>query len=268
MKICIIGYSGFLGSYILKKLSKKFFIIKINLREMPEFDDKNFKNFLNKFNKSNIIINCAAVLKPRSKRDFFINQDFPKTLSLHMKKRKKKFLFIHMSTINVLIKDRKDPYTISKRIAEKKLLNTNTTILRLPLLIKEKNGFIQKGGNLSILFNYLNLNFLPFYPMIFPGHTFKPVTLDNIIKLINKIIFKKNKIKKLYNISGKNKKTLWDLFKEIAKYENKKIVKLNLNKFIQFLPNFFKESLKKSPNFLQQLLTIDNSKYTEKKTIL
>ena len=49
---------------------------------MPEFDDKNFKNFLNKFNKSNIIINCAAVLKPRSKRDFFINQDFPKTLNL------------------------------------------------------------------------------------------------------------------------------------------------------------------------------------------
>ena len=43
---------------------------------------------------------------------------------------------------------------------------------------------------------------------------------------------------------------------------------LNLSKFIQFLPNFFKESLKKSPNFLQQLLTIDNSKYTEKKTIL
>ena len=268
MKICIIGYSGFLGSYILKKLSKKFFIIKINLREMPEFDDKNFKNFLNKFNKSNIIINCAAALKPRSKRDFFINQDFPKTLSLHMKKRKKKFLFIHMSTINVLIKDRKDSYTISKRIAEKKLLNTNATILRLPLLIKKKNGFIQKGGNLSMLFNYLNLNFLPFYPMIFPGHTFKPVTLDNIIKLINKIILKKNKIKKLYNISGKNKKTLWDLFKEIAKYENKKIIKLNLSKFIQFLPSFFKESLKKSPNFLQQLLTIDNSKYTEKKTIL
>ena len=26
MKICITGYSGFLGSYILKKLSKKFFI--------------------------------------------------------------------------------------------------------------------------------------------------------------------------------------------------------------------------------------------------
>ena len=38
--------------------------------------------------------------------------------------------------------------------------------------------------------------------------------------------------------------------------------------YILFLPSFFKESLKKSPNFLQQLLTIDNSKYTEKKTIL
>ena len=95
---------------------------------------------------------------------------------------------------------------------------------------------------------------------------------DNKENISNKLLktqfIEKSKIKKLYNVSGKNKKTLWDLFKEIAKYENKKIIKLNLSKFIQFLPSFFKESLKKSPNFLQQFLTIDNSKYTEKKTIL
>ena len=60
----------------------------------------------------------------------------------------------------------------------------------------------------------------------------------------------------------------WSIASYGEPYENKKIIKLNLSKFIQFLPSFFKESLKKSPNFLQQLLIIDNSKYTEKKTIL
>ena len=268
MKICITGYSGFLGSYILKKLSKKFSITKINLRKMPDLEEKGFENFLDKFNKSNIIINCAANMRPKNKRDFFINQDFPKILDKHMKKKKKNFLIIHMSTTNVLIKDIKDPYTISKRIAEKKLANSKTTILRLPLLVDEKNGYLQNGGNLRFLFNYLNLNILPVYPMIYPGTKYEPLTLDRLLKFINKIILKKNKIKKIYNISGRRKKSLWDLFEEIAKYKNKKVLKINLNKLNKLLPNFLKESLRKNPGFLKHILTFDKSKFSEKKTIL
>ena len=71
--------------------------------------------------------------------------------------------------------------------------------------------------------------------------------------------------------SGKliyNKQSEYTSFRCLSKNSIQNIKRSKLSRFIKFLPSFFKESLKKSPNFLQQLLTIDNSKYTEKKTIL
>ena len=81
-----------------------------------------------------------------------------------------------------------------------------------------------------------------------------------IPKIVNCI---KNKIKK-YEIIIVDDDSDDDISKIIFKLKKK----YKFIKFIQFLPSFFKESLKKSPNFLQQFLTIDNSKYTGKKTIL
>ena len=47
MKICITGYSGFLGKHLSNYLAKKFNIIKVNLRKLPQKDTKDFNlNFL------------------------------------------------------------------------------------------------------------------------------------------------------------------------------------------------------------------------------
>jgi len=268
MKIYIIGCSGFLGKYISNKLSKKYIIKEINLREIHNFNKGNYELFLNKFNEANLIINCAASLKPKSKKDFFINQDFPKILDDYIKKINNKCTIIHISTINVLINDRKDPYSISKRIAEKKLINTNTIILRLPLLLDRKDGYIENSGSLSFFYKYLNLKFLPIYPMIFPGHTVELLEVNKIANFIDTVLINSNNSKKIYNLSNGNKVKLWDLFEEIANKNNKKIYKINFSKFTNIMPNFFIEFLKKKSNFLQQLVDIDNTKHLEEKTIL
>ena len=215
MKICITGYSGFLGSYLSKHLAKKFTIKKVNLRKMPDPEDSDLNKFLEKITNSNIIINCAARLNPRTARDFFINQDFPHILQTHIKKKRKKIVLIHISSINVLIRDRKDSYTISKKIAEKKIKDTNAIILRLPLLYNEINGIIQEAGQLQTICDYLNQKFLPIYPMMYPGNLYQPVQVKKILIFIENKIFKKRKLNKIYNIVGKDKKSLWDLYYDL-----------------------------------------------------
>ena len=266
MEICITGYSGFVGSYIIKKLPKKFSIRKINLRKIPILETGNYDRYLNKFNKANIIINFASAIYPKTKHDFFINQDFPKILENHMKKKKKNFLLIHISTTNVLNKKIRDPYTNSKRIAEKKLLNTKSTILRLPLIIHKKKGRLHNSGNLKFFFKYLNINLLPIYPMIYPGTKFEPVTLEQLSKFTNKIIIKK-KVMKVYNISGGYTLNMWELFEEVAKLKNKKILKINLSFLNIILPSFVKKLLGRSNGNLKHLLILNNTKFNEKKTI-
>ena len=266
MKICLLGSTGFLGKHILKKLSKNFFLSKINLRNMPDYGGINYKNFLNKFNKFDVIINSAASLLPKNQRDFFINEDFPKILCDHLKRNKKKTKLIHISTINTLINDRKDSYSISKKKSENKLINSQVTIIRLPLIFNKKNKNIQNSGNLSIFFKYLEMN-LPFYFMIYPGHIYQPVQVDSLMNFIVKVILNKNNHFKIYNISGKYKKSLWDLFNEIAASKKKLCLKINFKKIKIFFSYFLKKFLKKKNGLLQQFISIDNTKYKHKTVI-
>ena len=106
-------------------------------------------------------------------------------------------------------------------------------ILRLPFLYNEINEIIQKEGNLKQFYDYLNLKFLPIYPMIYPGHLYQPVQVKKILIFIENIIFKKRNSKNIYNIVGKDKKYLWDLFCQIASYKKKRVLKIFL-----FLPIF------------------------------
>ena len=72
-----------------------------------------------------IVINCAANLKAK-KMIFFLNEKFPNILSNHLQTKNRNSKLIHLSTINVLIKERKDIYTISKKKGEENLINNNS----------------------------------------------------------------------------------------------------------------------------------------------
>ncbi len=268
MKVLVTGYSGFLGSYLCKNLSNKFEIIKVNLRDIPDENSSFFNEFLDKFIDVDVIINCAASLKPKTKKDIFINQNFPKILIDYIKKKEKNIFFIHISSINVLINDRKDFYTITKKEAEKNLENQNIVILRLPLIYDKIDEVIQPSGNFKQVDNYLNINFLPFYPMIFPGHIHYPVEINKIFTFVERIITHGKKERLIYNIAGKDKKSLWDLFEQMALYKNKKVLKINFKIINKIIPNLIKKILVKNSSVLQQMIIIDHTKYLEKKEFL
>ena len=64
------------------------------------------------------------------------------------------------------------------------------------------------------------------------------------------------------------KKSLWDLFQEMADYKNKKVLKINFKIFDKVLPNIFKNFLIKNSSVIQQLIVIDHTEYKEKKEYL
>ena len=261
-KISIIGYTGFIGNYLCHYFAKNYVVKKIKIRNK---DIANLsENFYKKIFESDIVINSAASLNPKSKNDLYLNENFPAALAIANKKYKKKF--IHFSTINVLVKLRKDKYTISKRKAEKNLifLKKNITILRLPLVIKTKNKKIQNYGNISSIFNYFKKIKLPIYPMIFPGHIYKPIEISDLGVVIQKII--QNKIKKnILNLSGSKKESLWTLTEKIAKIKNKKIIRINTQPICKLLPVFIINFIASSQSFLQQMLSINHT-LTKKNT--
>jgi dTDP-4-dehydrorhamnose reductase len=258
MRVSILGYSGFLGSNLANHLKKKKIeLVKIDLRNFFSLENYYKNKILKSILRSDVIVNCASSLEPKKKSDFFLNEFFPELIvkkNLEYKKR-----VIHISSINVLIKERKDMYSISKKIGEDKIKNyKNITIIRLPLIFKKnsKNEYIP-AGNLKKIFNYLDFANLPFYPMIYPGHKYKPMNISDILIFLEKIIFSK-KINKIYNLQGKKEYCLWDIFNDIAmqKKKNPSRIRINFNK--KYIPNFIKDFLKKKNNSLQQLFSINH----------
>ena len=188
MKIFITGYSGFIGQYLAENLSNEYEIIKINLRGFKELNDKKKKQLFEKLNDNDVILNCAASLRPSDESDLYINTHFPIFLCDMIKKIRLKVKLIHLSSINTLQDKLKDKYTTSKKKSDQILIKNNVLLIRLPLIIeKDESGIIKPTGQISIFYKYLQIK-LPFYPMIYPGNLFNPVDIKDLFFFIKSLI--------------------------------------------------------------------------------
>ena len=107
MRVCILGYSGFLGSNLVNYFKKKKIkIVKVDLRSFfflrNDYRDKILKFIL----RSDVVINCASSLDPITESDFFLNESFPELLVKKNLKYNKRI--IHISTVNTLVKERQE----------------------------------------------------------------------------------------------------------------------------------------------------------------
>ena len=114
MNIAIFGYSGFIGSHISKILKDKHNVIKVNARGIKyNSSDKDIFDYFEKvLIKPDFIFNFCANANPRNKNDIFINENLSSLIEKYINKKKLNTQFFHISTINVLIKERLDKYTI------------------------------------------------------------------------------------------------------------------------------------------------------------
>ena len=265
MKIAILGFSGFLGSHISKELSKNCSVFEISVRNITynSSEEEIFNYFDNKINNVDIIINCCANTKPRNRNDVFINEKLSQIIQNYIIKKKLNIRLFHLSSINVLIKERKDKYTLTKINSENDLNAKYVSIIRLPLIINYNLG---KKGDVEIFYKYLNSKFLPFFPMIYPGNIYRPIEIEKICKFFNELIKTKN-FSKIYNLMGKEKKSLWDIFNFIAHSHKKKVLKINTMILRKILPNFLKNKIFEKSAFLGQFLSVDQSIIEENEII-
>ena len=123
-----------------------------------------------------------------------------------------------------------------------------------------------KKGDIEIFYKYLNIKFLPFFPMIYPGNIFRPIEIERLCKFFSDLV-NTNQVSKIYNLMGKETKSLWEIFYHISHSHKKKAFKINTLILRKILPNSIKNIIFEKSSLFSQFLSVDTSKIQEKEII-
>ncbi len=272
MKIVILGYTGLIGSSILKNFAKynslSIICVARSIRYKPlknskvkyiKWDFASFnKSSLSFLKKTNIIINCVGKIYSDEKKLEDINVIFLKNLLRYLNSNNSEVRLIHLSSVSVYGNSR-------NYLGERKIINEKTS--------KKTDNFYSKsklkGDSLiqNVIKRNLNRNFS--YTILRISNVFGENEKSNLIKfiiislkygfwircskdiifnfinvkdinqVINLVILNLKKSKnKIYIVSDDCKQA--ELYQSYQNYNNKKIFKINIPvNFLKFLLFFF-----------------------------
>ena len=192
--VTIFGGTGFLGRYIVSRLSKLGYITNIVTRtpneaiflktsgnvgqvKITEGSFSNLSNLTSLFNTSDIVINCVGILNEEGDQTFKkLHTDIPEKLAILAKKNGVK-KFIHISSIGANPKS-DSKYSKSKGIAEVKILKAfpEAIILRPSIVFGSEDQFFNLFSQISCI--------SPILPIVGGSTKFQPVYVDDIAKTV------------------------------------------------------------------------------------
>ena len=192
--VTIFGGTGFLGRYIVNRLSKLGYIINIVTRtpneaiylktsgnvgqvKLTEGSFSNLNNFTSLFKTSDIIINCVGILNEEGDQTFKkLHSDIPEKLAILAKKSGVK-KFIHISSIGAN-PNSDSKYSKSKGIAEVKILKAfpEAIIFRPSIVFGSEDQFFNLFSQISCI--------SPILPIVGGKTKFQPVYVDDIAKMV------------------------------------------------------------------------------------
>lgn len=230
--ILITGSTGFIGSYLVRDLSKNY-ILRCIIRKKKIEPTKNtelfYADILDKaslekaFNGIKIVIHVAALTE--GKKEDILKTNIEGTRNLvELSKKYKIERFIFISSDSVLLKN-KGPYAQSKEESEKIVIDSglNYTILR-PNWVYDDNG--EKDLKQII---YFVKNF-PIVPIIGNGYyKLQPVHIKDIVDATKKILESKESYNNIYSLGGSEEITFNEIVDEVSKKLSLKRKKLHIS---------------------------------------
>ena len=233
----ILGGGGFIGRYLVRKMTEKNFQCIIPTRnaylkgylktqappgaiEFIDFNLKDFSKIEKAIKNSDIVINLIGILFENSKQKFsHLHSDLPGLIAKHCSESEVK-KFIHVSAIGANIKS-KSLYQQSKFNGEQKALNNfkNTIILRPSVVCGVEDNFTNLFAKLSIS---------PVIPVVKTNYKFQPILADDVATAIVKAIEIKKNEGKIYEIGGPKVISFGDMVKSILNTIGKKRLVVDL----------------------------------------
>ena len=227
----ILGGGGFIGRYLVRKMTEKNFQCIIPTRnaylkgylktqappgaiEFIDFNVKDFSGIKEAINNSDIVINLIGILFESKKQKFRnIHSDLPGLIAKYCSASEVK-KFIHVSAIGASA-DSRSLYQQSKFSGEQKALNNfkNTIIVRPSVVCGVEDNFTNLFAKLSLS---------PVIPVIKPDYKFQPILADDVATAIVRSIDIKKNEGKIYEIGGPKIISFKDMVKSIISTIGKK----------------------------------------------
>jgi uncharacterized protein YbjT (DUF2867 family) len=227
----ILGGGGFIGRYLVRKMTEKNFQCIIPTRnaylkgylktqappgaiEFIDFNVKDFSGIKEAINNSDIVINLIGILFESKKQKFRnIHSDLPGLIAKYCSASEVK-KFIHVSAIGASA-DSRSLYQQSKFSGEQKALNNfkNTIIVRPSVVCGVEDNFTNLFAKLSLS---------PVIPVIKPDYKFQPILADDVATAIVRSIDIKKNEGKIYEIGGPKIISFKDMVKSIVSTIGKK----------------------------------------------
>ena len=233
----ILGGGGFIGRYLVRKMTEKNFQCIIPTRnaylkgylktqappgaiEFIDFNLKDLSKIEEAIKNSDIVINLIGILFENSKQKFLqLHSDLPGLISKYCEESEVK-KFIHVSAIGAHANS-KSLYQQSKFNGEQKAFNNfkNTIIIRPSVVCGVEDNFTNLFAKLSMS---------PVIPVVKTTYKFQPILVDDVATTIVKAIEIKKNEGKIYEIGGPKVISFGDMVKSILNTIGKKRLVVDL----------------------------------------
>lgn len=233
MQIGITGITGFLGTALTTASQKKGHqVTGITLPRTTEIKNSLYIQQLLTPLQLDVLIHTAVSRHPQTELEEYVNAEFPSQFELSFRSVNPKGIFIHISSISVVVNSLGDRYTLTKRRAEKNLLGSKAIIIR-PSLIWSWEG----KGDAERLEKYLAHKAVAV--MLYPGNLHLPVLVSDLAETIVDLIQDDNR-QKVFNIVGDTPCRVWNLAKHISRQYNTLLIPLPTLPDWFFLPKIIR----------------------------